>query len=213
MLPIRFIRSSVLVMALSLAGSGIALADGYSASLSLGMDHISLGSLNLSLPMGMLRLHEKTGSFLLGQTLSYGRDLSHSSDSILEGAIHAQYLDSWASGANWSITPEAGLGYLTLQGSGSRLSAMYANAGLSGTYAVTSALAVTAKAMGGTDFGLNLPNGLQGKSGLTYSGTAAIDWGVGPGSLSAGYRYQHLPLLSGTPLVTDQYFIGYRVTF
>lgn len=110
--------------------------------------------------------------------------------------------------------PGLDLGYNRLSGDGSHAAAMYAGVDVFYRYPLNRNIALQVNAGFGRDFDTSVTD-LNTIGGLTYTGGGGMDFRVGPGVLSAGYQYRHLPLSTAYDLHlnTGQFTIGYGMSF
>ncbi len=108
---------------------------------------------------------------------------------------------------------DAGFNRLNV-GPAQHLEAAYAGFDVSYDYPLSRNFALYANGGFGRNFATSV-TGFSTIGGLTYNGGAGADFHVGPGMLTAGYEYRHLPLSSsaGLHLNTGQFTVGYAVRF
>lgn len=211
-------KSAVLLLALTSMAPAMALAT------TLSMD-ATYTNLQLNLPTG------KYSGNMLGAQARLRQDLGNQwSDALTVSGSSGEGADlvsagfsvgkAFAVGPVW-LRPAVRLQSTWFSAPG--LSIRTAQAGLSmhAYYPLTSKLTAYASVNAGETFAnhvsldLNGPLHLSGNTngGLSYGGSAGLDYAVGPGVVNLGYHYQRTPISSGLKLTTGQAEIGYRISF
>jgi len=185
-----------------------ALAD---TTVGVGYDNIGVhtGNIHASLPAGKLTIGQTFGNYATGLALTAG---SGNGLTYQHEQIRAAKLLPFDGGL---FAPEILAGYESVVVPSGHIGAAYAGIGMSYLYPLGRHVSVSASAAFGRDFAAQA-TGLNTSSGLFYQAGAAVDiGGVGPGLVSIGYSYRHLPLSAsgGLNLNTDGVQATYHIAF
>lgn len=208
-------KKHFVIAALALAGlslSGLAVAADYSAQVGFENYGIHVGGVGSSVPGGFLHTHERFGNLDFGQHI-FGGSGASIDGSVFTGSLNAGYLIHPE--RNLTIKPEIGIGYIGIHPQGSHIDTGFAYGGAKVRYQVFPSIGLDARGAFGRDFGTAVSN-VQTLGGLYYSANIGADAKFGPGFATISYQYQSMPFGGGMAdlnLSTDQYRIGYRMSF
>lgn len=202
-------RTKLVVALTGLLFAGSACA----ATVGVGFDNVGISAgpgLNMSLPGGFLRAHQDFGRMVISGQFEGAGGENHAD--FFGGHVGVGY--RFALDGLGHITPSLRMGYDALNVPGGSLDAAFAGFHARYTYAITRKVGLYADGGFGRDFATHV-TGLSTIGGLTYGGGGGVDFRVGPGTLNAGYQYQHLPLSTAYDLHLDtgQFTIGYHLMF
>ncbi len=208
-------KKHFVIATLALAGlslSGLAVAADYSAQVGFENYGIHVGGVGSSVPGGFLYTDERFGNLDFGQRVFGGAGASIDG-SVLTGAMNAGYLIYPE--RHLTIKPEIGVGYIGIHPQGSHIDTGYAYGGAKISYQVFPSIGLDVRGAFGRNFGTAVSN-VHTLGGLYYSGSIGADAKVGPGFATISYQYQSMPFGGGIAdlnMSTDQYRLGYRMTF
>lgn len=207
-------RKFSLVMVAAVA-SFLAAGAAFASTVGLGFTNVGIHAgegLNMSLPGGFVTAKQGLGSGyqLSGHFLGAGGE---NSATFYLGNVGFGKVISLGQGLG-TVTPSVNMGFQSLNSLGENLSAATAFARIRYDYHINHAVGLYAQGGFGRDFATSV-TGISTIGGLMYNAGVGADFGVGPGLFKVGYEYSHLPLsgAAGLHLSTDQYHIGYSISF
>ncbi len=168
--------------------------------------------LNMSVPGGSLTAKQSLGYGYQVNGHFLGAGGENQADFFL-GSVGAGKVIHLGNGLG-TVMPSLNMGFQSLNIVGGNLSAATAFARVKYDYAINRNFNLYAQGGFGRDFATSV-TGISTIGGLMYNAGAGANFRVGPGMFNVGYEYSHLPLsgAAGLHLSTDQYNIGYSMTF
>ena len=202
-------NKKILIAIIALALPASAFAD---TTVGVGYDNVGVhtGNINASLPAGKLTIGKTfDNGYIAGLALTAG---SGNGLTYQHAQLAAAKLIPFDGGL---FAPEILAGYARVGVPSGHVGAAYAGVGIDYLYPVGRHVSLSANAAFGRDFATQA-TGFTTSSGMFYQAGAAVDIsGVGPGLVSIGYSYRHLPLSDsgGLTLDTDGVQAAYHIAF